>query len=111
VILVIQAEVYCNLLNYLSAYLKSVRWSLDYYLLIVSSSSAYYILIIAPFFFGCGGPVKEENKNNASASSLSLHVGNEKYRSTWIISGLLSSASADPTRICITKSPQPAVIN
>jgi hypothetical protein len=79
VILVIQAEVYCNLLNYLSAYLKSVRWSLDYYLLIVSSSSAYYILIIAPFFFGCRGPVKEENKNNASASSLSLHVGNEKY--------------------------------
>src|SRR3977135_3489297 len=40
---------------------------------------AYFILIITPFFFGCGGPVKEENKNNASASSISLHVGNEKY--------------------------------
>ncbi|MDR7210297.1 YceI family protein [Flavobacterium piscis] len=39
----------------------------------------YLILIIAPFFFGCRGPVKEENKNNAPASSLSLHVGNEKY--------------------------------
>jgi polyisoprenoid-binding protein YceI len=37
------------------------------------------ILIIAPLFFGCGGPVTGENKNNATASSLSLHVGNEKY--------------------------------
>jgi polyisoprenoid-binding protein YceI len=42
-------------------------------------STAYLILIIAPLFFGCGGPVKGENKNNASASSISLHVGNEKY--------------------------------
>jgi PBP1b-binding outer membrane lipoprotein LpoB len=42
-------------------------------------SITYLILIIAPFFFGCSGPVKEENKNNASANSLSLHVGNEKY--------------------------------
>lgn len=42
-------------------------------------STAYLILISAPFFFGCGGPVKEENKNSATASSLSLHVGNEKY--------------------------------
>jgi polyisoprenoid-binding protein YceI len=33
----------------------------------------YLILIIAVFFFGCRGPisVKEENKNNASASSVS----------------------------------------
>jgi polyisoprenoid-binding protein YceI len=43
------------------------------------SPITYLILIIAPLFFGCGGPVKEENKNNASASSLSLHVGDEKY--------------------------------
>lgn len=42
-------------------------------------STTYLILIIAPLFFGCHGPVKEENKNNVSASSLSLHVGNEKY--------------------------------
>ena len=42
-------------------------------------SIAYLTLIIVPLFFGCGGPVKEENKNNASASSISLHVGNEKY--------------------------------
>ena len=42
-------------------------------------SLTYLILIIAPLFFGCGGPVKEENKNNASAGSLSLHVGDEKY--------------------------------
>jgi len=39
----------------------------------------YLILIIAPLFFGCGGPVTKENKNTVSASSLSLHVGNEKY--------------------------------
>jgi hypothetical protein len=38
-----------------------------------------FILIIAPLFLGCGGPVKEENKHNESASSLFLHVGNEKY--------------------------------
>jgi len=30
------------------------------------------ILIIAPFFFGCRGPVKEENKNNASATPISF---------------------------------------
>jgi polyisoprenoid-binding protein YceI len=30
------------------------------------------ILIITPLFFGCGGPVAEEDKNNASASSVSL---------------------------------------
>jgi polyisoprenoid-binding protein YceI len=35
------------------------------------------ILIISPLFFGCRGPVKKEN--NASVSSLFLHVGNEKY--------------------------------
>jgi polyisoprenoid-binding protein YceI len=40
-------------------------------------STTYLILIIAPLFFGCRGPVKEGN--NASASSISLHVGNEKY--------------------------------
>ena len=42
-------------------------------------SIIYLILISAPLFFGCRGPVKEENKNNASTSSLSLHIGNEKY--------------------------------
>jgi polyisoprenoid-binding protein YceI len=39
----------------------------------------YSILIISSLLFGCGGPAKEENKNNVSASPLSLHVGNEKY--------------------------------
>jgi polyisoprenoid-binding protein YceI len=34
-------------------------------------STAYLFLIIASFFFGCG-PVTEEDKNNASASSVSL---------------------------------------
>jgi polyisoprenoid-binding protein YceI len=42
-------------------------------------SITYLILIIASFFFACGGPSKEENKNNASAGSLSLHMGDEKY--------------------------------
>lgn len=42
-------------------------------------SITHLILIIASFFFGCHGQLKEENKNNASASSLSLHIGNEKY--------------------------------
>ena len=41
--------------------------------------TTYLILIISPLFFGCGGPVTGENKNSASASSISLHVGNEKY--------------------------------
>ena len=40
---------------------------------------SYLMLIFAHFLFGCGGSVKEENKNNASASSVSLHAGNEKY--------------------------------
>ena len=39
----------------------------------------YLILIITPFFFSCRGPVTAENKNNASASTISLHAGNEKY--------------------------------
>ena len=39
----------------------------------------HLILIIAPFFFACDGPVKEENKINAPAASLSLHAGNAKY--------------------------------
>jgi hypothetical protein len=42
-------------------------------------SVTYLVLIIAPLFFGCSGAVKEKNKNNESASSISLHVGNEKY--------------------------------
>ena len=37
------------------------------------------IVISIPFFFGCSGPVKGENKNNVSVSSLPLHVGDEKY--------------------------------
>ncbi|MDR6560025.1 MULTISPECIES: YceI family protein [unclassified Arcicella] len=41
-------------------------------------SITYLILMIAPLVFGCRGTVKEENEN-ASASSVSLHVGNDKY--------------------------------
>jgi len=39
-------------------------------------SITYLILIIAPLVFGCRGHVKEENKNNASASPVS---SGEKY--------------------------------
>lgn len=39
----------------------------------------YLILIITPLFFGCHGPAKKETKKDTPASSLSLHVGNEKY--------------------------------
>ena len=43
-------------------------------------SISYLILIIAALFFGCHGPVKEENKNNAQASSIPpVHVVGEKY--------------------------------
>jgi len=42
-------------------------------------SITYLILIITSFFFGCGGTVTGQNNNTASPSSLSLHVGNEKY--------------------------------
>jgi polyisoprenoid-binding protein YceI len=42
-------------------------------------SITYLILLIAPFFFACGGPVTADNKNNASAGSTPLHVGDEKY--------------------------------
>ena len=59
------------------------------------------ILIIIPFFFGCRGPVKEENKNNAPASSLSLNSGDENYVAidtkqstvTWKGSNLIGSNS------------------
>ena len=37
------------------------------------------VLILSPFFFGCGGTEKDENKNHASASLVSLFVGNDKY--------------------------------
>jgi polyisoprenoid-binding protein YceI len=41
---------------------------------------SYLTLIIGPLVFGCRGPVKEENKNNASSNSVSLkHVAGEKY--------------------------------
>lgn len=41
-------------------------------------SITYLLLIIVPLFIGCGNE-KDGHKNNASASSLSLHTGNEKY--------------------------------
>jgi polyisoprenoid-binding protein YceI len=41
-------------------------------------SITYLILIFAPFFFSCGGPALKEIKNNITATSVSLHVANEK---------------------------------
>lgn len=43
-----------------------------------SFTISYLILVVTPFFFNCRGPVKEDN-GNVLASSLSLHVGSEKY--------------------------------
>jgi polyisoprenoid-binding protein YceI len=61
-------------------------------------SITYLVLIIALFLFGCRGLVKKENKNNTSASSLSLYARNEKYAIdtkksvvTWKGSNLLGS--------------------
>jgi polyisoprenoid-binding protein YceI len=42
--------------------------------------TTYLIIITSPLFFGCGGPVKEKNKNNAPSNSVSQeHVAGEKY--------------------------------
>jgi polyisoprenoid-binding protein YceI len=42
-------------------------------------SITYLILITIPLAFGCSGFFKEENTHKAPVSSLSLHVGNDKY--------------------------------
>jgi polyisoprenoid-binding protein YceI len=42
-------------------------------------SITYFILIFASLLFGCDTPVKEENKNTATANPISIHVGDEKY--------------------------------
>ena len=58
-------------------------------------SLAYLILIVAPLVFGCSGPAKEENKNNTSASSLSMGqkyiIDTKESVVTWKGSMLLSS--------------------
>ncbi len=58
-------------------------------------SITYLILIIAPLVFGCRGHVKEENKNNASASSVSLGqkyvIDKKESVITWKGSMLLES--------------------
>lgn len=43
------------------------------------NNKLFFILIIAPFFFGCGGPATGDNKASATANSLSLHAGDDKY--------------------------------
>ncbi len=60
----------------------------------------YLILVITPLFFGCRGPVKENNRE-ASSSSISLHIGSEKYSAidkkqsvvTWKGSNIIGSNS------------------
>ncbi len=60
-------------------------------------SITYLILIIALFFFGCRGPVKEENKNNASPSSTSqgqkYSIDTKESVVTWKGSNLIGSNS------------------
>lgn len=55
------------------------------------------ILIIVPLVLGCRGPVKEENKNNASANSLSLgqkySIDTKESVVTWKGSMLIGSNS------------------
>jgi hypothetical protein len=47
-------------------------FNLNYFCTVINKLSiTYLILIIAPLFFGCRGPVKEENKDNTLASSVS----------------------------------------
>lgn len=64
-------------------------------------SISYLILVITAFFLSCRTPVKEEDKHKTSGSSISLHVGNEKYMAiatkesvvTWKGSSLMGSNS------------------
>jgi len=55
------------------------------------------LIIITPLFFGCRGPVKEENKNNASATSISLGqkyiIDTKESVVTWKGSNLIGSNS------------------
>ena len=70
-------------------------------------STTYMILIIAPLFFGCRGPVKEENKNNASASSLTLGqkyiIDMKESVVTWKGSMLLASEEEHTGYVYISK--------
>lgn len=70
-------------------------------------SITYLILIIAPLFFGCRGPVKEENKNNASASSVSLGqkyiIDTKESVVTWKGSMLLASEEEHTGYVYISK--------
>src|SRR5450631_1983174 len=70
-------------------------------------STTYMILIIAPLFFGCRGPVKEENKNNASASSVSLGqkyiIDMKESVVTWKGSMLLASEEEHTGYVYISK--------
>ena len=65
------------------------------------------ILIIAPLFFRCRGPVIEENKNNASASSVSLGqkyiIDTKESIVTWKGSMLLASQEEHTGYVHISK--------
>ena len=67
----------------------------------------YLILLIAPLFPGCDGPVKEENKNNASASAVSLGqkyiIDTKETVVTWKGSMLLASAEEHTGYVYISK--------
>ena len=70
-------------------------------------SIAYLIFIIAPLVFSCRGPVKEENKNNASASPLTLGqkyiIDIKESVVTWKGSMLLASEEEHTGYVYISK--------
>ena len=70
-------------------------------------STAYLILIITSLFFGCRGPVKEENKNNASASSVpqgqKYNIDTKESVVTWQGSMLLASEGEHTGYVYISK--------
>jgi polyisoprenoid-binding protein YceI len=70
-------------------------------------SLSYLCLVIAPLFFSCRGPVKEENKNNTSASSISLGqkyiIDTQESVITWKGSMRLASAKEHVGYVYISK--------
>ena len=58
---------------------KSIFNHYHFSIMINHLSFNYLVLLIVPFLSSCDGSVKKENKNNKLPSSLSLHVGDEKY--------------------------------
>lgn len=69
-------------------------------------STTYLILIIAPLAFGCRGPVKEKNKNNTSANSISFgkgyHIATKESVVAWK-GGMLAGSNSHTGYVYISK--------